>query len=133
MVLKSAHRVRYEIEKTDTLIINAWFTGTIHFRTPYGKRLFVTPWVLRSLGKANIFFDVEPETYVGDDASRIKEYVLQHTTSWSIILLHPMYGWNENKALLVLEDVIIWLKSKWFQFVTIDELLQQTNTQPVFW
>jgi hypothetical protein len=33
------------------------------------------------MGKANIFFDVEPETYVGDDAQAIKEYVLQHTLS----------------------------------------------------
>jgi peptidoglycan/xylan/chitin deacetylase (PgdA/CDA1 family) len=64
MVLKSPRFVRDEITRTDELITEAGHTGTIHFRTPYGKRLFITPYILRSLGKANIFFDVEPETYV---------------------------------------------------------------------
>jgi chitin deacetylase len=64
MVLKSPHFVRNEILRTDSLIQEAGYTGAIHFRTPYGKRLFITPFILRTLHKANIFFDVEPETYV---------------------------------------------------------------------
>lgn len=42
MVLKSPHFVRNEILRTDSLIQEAGYTGTIHFRTPYGKRLFIT-------------------------------------------------------------------------------------------
>lgn len=131
MVFNSPQFVRNEIIKTDQLIRDAWYTGFIHFRTPYGKRLFITPYILRSLKKANIFFDVEPETYVTTSWD-ILNYVIKNTKSWSIILLHPMYG-EKNKTLDILEELLLSLKNKWFHFVTIDELLIETNTEISFW
>lgn len=131
MVFKSPQFVRNEIIKTDQLIRNLWYTGSIHFRTPYGKRLFITPYILRSLQKANIFFDVEPESYVKSSWD-IVQYVINNTQSWSIILLHPMYG-KENATLDILEELILSLKNKWFHFVTIDQLLNETKKEIVFW
>lgn len=131
MVLKSPHFILNEISRTDSLIQEAGYTGTIHFRTPYGKRLFITPYILRSLTKANIFFDVEPESYV-QWSWAIMEYVLQHTHSGSIILLHPMYTWTGNQSLEILNELIDKLKQKGFRFVTIDQLLSETHTRVDF-
>lgn len=131
MVLKSPSFVRDEITRTDALITEAGYTGTIHFRTPYGKRLLITPYILRSLGKANIFFDVEPETYVSGSWA-ILDYTLEHTHSGSIILLHPMYMGEQNRSLEILDELIYKLKAKWFQFVTVDELLKQSDTNILF-
>ena len=132
MVLKSPHFVKQEITKTDQLIKEAWFTGDIHFRTPFGKRLFITPYILRSFKKANIFFDIEPETFVSGSWN-ILSYTLEHTHSWSIILLHPMYWWKENQSLQILDTLIDWLKKRGFSFVTIDQLLEKTATSISFW
>lgn len=134
MVFKTPGWVGDEIEKTDALIRAAGYTGVIHFRTPYGKRLFVTPWILRSLGKLNIFFDVEPESYPesSKDTGSMIEYVLNKTYSGAIILLHPMYG-GENIALASLESIIVGLKERGFEFVTVDVLMERTREKGSWW
>jgi peptidoglycan/xylan/chitin deacetylase (PgdA/CDA1 family) len=60
------------------------------------------------------------------------EYVLSNTHSGSIILLHPMYAWTGNQSLEILDELIDKLKQKGFSFVTIDELLKQSNTKISF-
>ncbi len=132
MIFKSPWFVREEIEKTDELIRKAGYTWDISFRTPYGKRLLITPYYLRKFNKPNIFFDVEAESYV-TSSEDILSYSLEHTHSGAIILLHPMYGGDDNRALRILDQLIIWLKEKGFQFVTVDELLKQTDTRVKFW
>lgn len=131
MLLKSPSWVREEIQKTDDLIRGAGYgSGEIYFRTPYGKRLFITPYVLRSLQKPNIFFDVEPETYVKTSGD-ILNYTLTNTHSGSIILIHAMYG-EDNQSLAVLESIITGLQNRGFNFVAVDQLLEQTNTSIKF-
>jgi peptidoglycan/xylan/chitin deacetylase (PgdA/CDA1 family) len=49
LVLKGPSSVRSEVVRTDSLIRAAGYTGEIHFRPPYGKKLFVLPWVLSRL------------------------------------------------------------------------------------
>ncbi|MFA7284290.1 MAG: polysaccharide deacetylase family protein [Candidatus Absconditabacterales bacterium] len=132
MVLKSPSFVVNEITKTDEIIREAGYTGEILFRTPYGKRLVITPYYLRQFHKPNIFFDVEPETYV-QGSGALLEYALQHVHPGSIILLHPMYSGTGNQTLGMLDNLIVELKKRDFDFVTVDELLGQTNTVPHFW
>mgnify|MGYP000855363483 FL=1 len=127
MVLKSPSWVRNEIQKTDDLIrAGGYGSGEIYFRTPYGKRLLITPYILRSMKKANIFFDVEPDTYVTSSGD-ILNYTLEKTHSGSIILIHAMYG-EDNQSLAVLESIITGLQERGFSFVAVDQLLEQTNT-----
>lgn len=131
MVLKSPSFVVDEITKTDEIIRQAGYTGDILFRTPYGKRLVITPYYLRQFHKPNVFFDIEPETYV-QGSGALLSYTLQRARPGSIILLHPMYSGSGNQALAMLDALIVWLKEHWFSFVTIDELLKQTDTVPYF-
>ncbi|HMT27473.1 MAG TPA: polysaccharide deacetylase family protein [Candidatus Absconditabacterales bacterium] len=131
MVFKTPSFIQEEIKKTDELIRNASYSGEILFRTPYGKRLFLATYYLWKYRKPNVFFDVEPETYVAGHKN-IVDYVLQNTHSGSIILLHPMYG-TGNQSLAGLDEIISSLKARGFQFVTVDELMKATGVRPNFW
>lgn len=59
MVLKSYGFVKYEIEKTNSLIRMAGYLDKIHFRPPFGKKLFVLPYYLKNNYRKTIMWDVE--------------------------------------------------------------------------
>ena len=92
MVFRSLAFVREEIETTDHLIHECGYEAPTHFRSPFGKRLLIVPYYLRTTGRLNIYYDVEPESYteIMHDAGRITEHVLAETRPGSIILLHVM-------------------------------------------
>ena len=122
MVFKSYDFIESEVEKTDQLIRKAGFTGEIHFRSPYGKKLFLLPLYLSRVQKRNIFWGVEPDSNVTVSASQIVEQVLAQTKPGSIILLHA-----ETKVRLesfkAVAGIIDGLKQKGYQFVTVSGLL----------
>lgn len=124
MVLKSPQFIERELKQTDELIRKSGYTGEITFRPPYGKKLFLLPWYLRSHGKKTIMWDVEPRKYLGDTASteEITQYVLTNTKPGSIILIHPWYG-EENASREALPAIIQRLTQQGYRFVTIQELL----------
>lgn len=132
MLFKSLKFMETEVQKTDDLIRSLWYTWEIYFRSPYGKKLLLLPYILWQKKKWNVMFDVEPETYVST-AQDIVSYTLTNTQSGDIVLLHPMYQGSWNQSLLVLDNIISWLKERWFSFVTVDELLEKTETKPSFW
>lgn len=132
MVFKTPAFVKNEIQKTDELIKQAGYSGETMFRTPYGKRLLLTTYYLRKYHKPNVFWDVEPETYVSGSGN-ILNYTLERVRSGSIILLHPWYWGDENDSIQILDELIIRLKERWFEFVTVDELMKQTDTKVRFW
>ncbi len=124
MLLKSWDFIRHEIEQTDQLIRDLGYTGTIHFRSPYGKKLVLLPLYLSQQDKINILFDVEPESYgdVVNNAERIVTHVVERTKPGSIILLHPENaGWLPSRQ--ALPQVIDALHTQGYQFVTVSELL----------
>lgn len=124
MLLKSWAFIRNEIEQTEALIQRAGYPHVTHFRSPYGKKLILLPLYLSQIGKKNIFFDVEPETYnnVVNDTEQIIAHILTHTKPGSIILLHP-----ENAGGLAsrqaVPQVIDELQAQGYRFVTVSELL----------
>jgi peptidoglycan-N-acetylglucosamine deacetylase len=129
MIFKSYDFVRNEIEETDRLIRNAGYTGEIHFRSPYGKKLFLLPFYLSRSQKKNIFFDVEPDSNPSATAHQIVEQVLAQTKPGSIILLHA-----ESKIRLesfrAVAGIIDGLRQKGYYFVKISELLAGEENIP---
>ena len=124
MVLKSWDFIRHEIKQTDQLIRDMGYTETIHFRSPYGKKLVLLPLYLSQIGKANILFDVEPETYVdvGNNAEKMVTHVVERTKPGSIILLHPENaGWLPSRQ--AVPRVIDELQAQGYRFVTVSELM----------
>lgn len=125
MVLKTPEFVRSEIESTDTLIAAHGYTDPVHFRPPYGKKLFTLPYYLNSVGKASITWDVAPESELGLSASpkEITDYVLEHVSPGSIILLHVMFDSRKN-SLAAVPQVIEGLRARGYRFVTVSQLLE---------
>ena len=124
LVFHSMDFIRSEIERTDAAIREIGYTGPIHVRSPYGKRLVALPWYLHRTGRLNIFFDVEPESdsAIDGDARRITEHVLDTTRPGSIVLLHVMYP-SRRASREALPAIISGLRDRGYEFVTVSELL----------
>jgi len=124
MVLKTLSFVKYEIERTDELIRQAGYQGAIHFRPPFGKKLFALPYYLSQHSRKSITWDVEPDSFpeIEKDASRIVQYVLANARPGSIILLHVMYA-SRKESLKSVKGIIAGLKSRGYEFKTVSELL----------
>lgn len=121
-------RIREEIERTDEQIRAAGYTDTIHFRSPYGKKLVALPYYLARTGRRNIFWDVEPESYpeIARDRDRIVEHVLANARPGSIILMHVMTR-HYQPSLEAVPAILDGLKARGYHFVTVSELLALGN------
>ena len=120
MWFKSPSFIKDEIETTTQLIRDTGYRGEIHFRPPYGKKLFGLPWYLAQQDIKTIMWDVEPDNY-GSDATFLVAYTLEHTRPGSIILLHPFCEACDGQR-EALSNMIDGLKENGYQFVTISEL-----------
>ncbi len=120
MTTVSSSFVKDEIEKTDTLIRDAGYKETIHFRPPYGKKLFSLPYYLWQHDRKTITWDVEPETFVLR-ANDIINYTITHTKNGSIILLHVFYD-SRKESMKAVQPIIKGLKEKGFEFRTVSDL-----------
>jgi peptidoglycan/xylan/chitin deacetylase (PgdA/CDA1 family) len=126
LVFKSPAFVEAEISKTDTLLRELGVKGDIPFRSPFGKKLLVQPWVLSRQGKRNVLFDVVPDDSATQDAELITRRVLDGTRPGSIILLHD--GWAKKPGTLEATGRIIeGLQARGFRFVTVSELLARRH------
>ena len=125
MVLVSYGFCKDEVEKTNRLIREAGYAGTIYFRPPYFKRLFVLPWYLKEAGITTVLCDVEPETELGSDAPAgdLADLMVRQAKPGSILLMHAMY--NEN-ALDAIRLAVPQLKAQGYEFVTTDQLIKES-------
>lgn len=122
MVLKPLFFIEEEISRTDRLLRELGVQGEILFRAPYGKKLFLLPWVLARDGRKHITFDAVPDDHATQDAQLITSRVLKATRPGSIILLHD--GWREKPGTLQATGLIIEaLHAQGYRFVTVAELL----------
>lgn len=124
MVLKSPAWVVAELAKTDAAIRELGITAPIHFRPPYGKKGIALPWALSRRGQSTITWDIEPETYLGRQASaqEIADYVLARLRPGSIVLLHVMFR-SRQASLDAVPAIIEGARAKGYRFVTVSELL----------
>lgn len=122
--LRSYETIRQEIEPTDKLLRESGYLGDIHFRPPYGMKIFMLPLYLKQNNRKTITWDISPEgdPELNKDPNKLAQFVIHQTTSGSIILLHPM---NDGRAasLQALDPIIRGLKAKGFIFKTVSELL----------
>ena len=132
MVLRDRDFVAGEVERTEELIRTAGYEGTIHFRPPFGRKLFTLPLYLEERGITSITWDVAPETW--DDTVQATEEIVQdvlnRTRPGSIVLLHVMYASRKN-TMAAVPEVIRGLKGKGYRFVTVSELLAYRDSPPL--
>lgn len=124
MFFKSPSFISTEIERTDELIRQTGWQGTIHFRSPFGKRLLLLPWYLYRHNRLNIFWDLEPDSApeLAGSAERMARHVTDKVQPGSIILLHVMYP-NRVESFKAVPLIIDGLKAKGYRFARLSELL----------
>jgi peptidoglycan-N-acetylglucosamine deacetylase len=93
MVLVSPGTIRYEVERTDSLVRAAGQRGPIWFRPPFAYKLVGLPRYLASTGRTTVMWSIEPDSYrdVAATSRGIVRHVLDRIRPGSIILLHPWY------------------------------------------
>lgn len=130
LVLKGYETIAGEVERTNELIRLAGYGGEIFFRPPYGKKLFLLPYFLNEKGITTVTWDVAPESHAGarENTQSMVEYVVNHTGSGSIILLHVL-GSRNGIARDSLPLIIKQLRNRGYRFVTLPELLQANAKQ----
>lgn len=128
LIFKSSSFIREEIEKTDRIIRQSGYLGPIHFRAPYGRKLFALPWILSQLGRPHILFDVIPDDWASPGVLTIVERILAQVRPGSIILCHDgngdSRGQERSQTVQATAIVIEKLRDAGYQFVTISELLE---------
>jgi peptidoglycan/xylan/chitin deacetylase (PgdA/CDA1 family) len=129
LILRSPSFIQEEISRTDSLLRELGVQGEILFRAPFGKKLFVLPWLLARAHRKHITFDVVPDDHATQDAALITSRILEATRPGSIILLHD--GWAAKPGTLEAAGrVIEHLKAQGYRFVTVSELLAQGQGAP---
>lgn len=125
LIFTTYKTIASEIEKTDSLIRKAGYTKDIHFRPPHAKKLLVLPYYLEQNNRKTIIWDIEPESIdeISSNSELMAKYVVEYSENGSIILLHPMYDWD-NESINSIEKIILGLKDKGFEFKTVSELLE---------
>ncbi|KGP72591.1 polysaccharide deacetylase family protein [Pontibacillus yanchengensis] len=125
MIFKSPSWIRQEIETTDQLIRDAGYQGTIPFRPPYGKKLFVLPFYLQQHERDTVMWSIEPKIYADIDSEpeSIIQDVSDSVEPGSIISLEVMYESNEQYAIETIEGIIEKLSAKGYTFTSVSELM----------
>ncbi|MHC1685211.1 MAG: polysaccharide deacetylase family protein [Clostridiaceae bacterium] len=128
MVFKSPSYIKKEIEDTDNLIRELGYTDPIQFRPPNGKKLLFLPYYLNEHNRKTILWDLEPNSYpeINSSSEKIVEYVVNNAKPGSIILLHPMYD-EDGTTIDSIKGIIEGLKSKGYEFKTVNEILEKEN------
>jgi peptidoglycan-N-acetylglucosamine deacetylase len=120
-LLSSVDFFKNEINRTDALIRDLGYQDEIVFRPPFGKKLLTLPWALQDLGKLSVTWDAESEDTETQDVTELRNNVLHHVTTGSIILFHDGFA-RKDGTLTAVREVIQNLKSQGYQFVTVNEL-----------
>lgn len=129
MIFVTPFFVKDEIERTDALIREAGWQNEIHFRPPYGKKLFVLPYYLSNTGRTTVTWDVEPDSETTSSAGEIAEKAAAGVRPGSIIILHVMYP-NRVESFKAVPAIINRLKEQGYEFVTVSELLAAGQDNP---
>lgn len=124
MIFKTPSFIREEIERTDQLIRNTGYQGSIQFRPPYGKKLVLLPYYLSKMHRKSIMWDIEPDSDsdLAKDADKIVAHVLSQARPGSIILLHVMYK-SGAPSISAVPGIIDGLRQRGYEFKTVSELL----------
>jgi len=127
LIFKTPTFIRNEIEHTDQLIRSLGYQGPIHFRAPYGNKFLILPWILKSMDRAHILFDVIAKDWEESSPHIIAQCIMEQLHPGAIILLHDADGDNisgdRSGTVQALKLVIGKAKAQGYQFLTVSELL----------
>lgn len=129
MVFKSPSFIREEIDVTNQLIRETGYQGDIHFRPPFGKKMFILPHILNQNGQKTIMWDVEPDSFpeIASSSEKIVDHVIENVEPGSIVLMHIMYE-SRAESLNAIEGIVKSLRAEGYSFKTVSELLEYNKS-----
>lgn len=127
-LLNTPLRAAKEIKKAEEAIKEATSTSLYLFRPPYGA---TNRWVLRQaerLGYVISQWSVNAGDWRGADPRKIKKKVISEVEEGAIILMHDgrnlAAGHDRTSTVTALPEIIVSLKDKGYNFVTVPQLLE---------
>lgn len=123
MIFRSVQWIADEIDRTNELIRETGYEGTIYFRPPYCKKLLLLPIALAQRDMTTATWSVEITN--SDNYEEIADAIMRQAKPGDIILMHIMYdsGKQERKAIPV---IIQSLCEQGYDFVTLDQLFVES-------
>jgi peptidoglycan/xylan/chitin deacetylase (PgdA/CDA1 family) len=121
----SAETIRKEIQATEAVV-----GPTKYFRPPAGYYNDRIREVVASLGMMLIRWDVDSRDWQHQDVEWILSRVKSAVRPGSIVLMHDGGG-DRSQTAAALPELISWLRSKGYEFVTIDQLVTGGYGKPV--
>jgi peptidoglycan/xylan/chitin deacetylase (PgdA/CDA1 family) len=129
MIFKAPNFTRSEIETTDQLLTSLGFTGTIHFRPPWGRRLLVVPVQMWQMGKKLIMWDVDSKDYRQDyTPEAIAQQVIDRIRPGSIVVMHDGGG-DRSRSVAATDLILKTLSQQGYRFQTVSDLMQAGRVQ----
>jgi peptidoglycan/xylan/chitin deacetylase (PgdA/CDA1 family) len=123
MIWKKPGFIKSEIEKTDQLLRQIGVQQEIHFRSPFGIKFLILPYILNKMNKKNIMWNVDPQDYQASSPEMISNYVLKNIAPGSIILLHD-FERIDSPTIPATELIIQKLQKDGYIFKTVSQLIQ---------
>jgi peptidoglycan-N-acetylglucosamine deacetylase len=124
MIMRTPRFILDQIERTDEAIRQTGYLERIDFRASYGNKLFALPYVLKSMNKRHILYNVIPEDWKAVSAEALFQRMDCKIKDGSIVLLHD--GVGDRGAMLSALQLLLekYTKDGWC-FGTVAEMIQQ--------
>ena len=119
--------VRSEIETTDQLLRRLGYRGTLHFRAPYGHKLFVLPYILMQSRRKHILWSIELRDWESPPAEEMLARFDREAGPGKILLLHDGFvgePQSREATVQVLPLILEKYSKQGYAFVTVSELLE---------
>ena len=129
LIFKKKSFIKEEIDKTDNLLREIGVKGEILFRPPFGRILFTAAYVLASLNKKVIMWNVPTKDFKTTDTDVILKRIYKQIKPGSIIVLHDSgIERNGNKidrsaTISAVKTLINKLPKMGYKFKTVSELV----------
>ncbi len=125
MWFKPNEFLKLEIAKTDAILYQLGATGTIHFRPPWGRRLFGLPLLISQMQKKLIMWDIDSKDYFDElSAEEIANHVIQSIRPGAIVVMHDGGG-DRSRTVQATEVIIKTLQDKGYSFQTVSQVLSR--------
>jgi chitin deacetylase len=125
LTFKTPRYIYEQIHKTDAIIKNAGYEKTIHFRAPFGHKLFILSYILMKNNRKHILWNIEAGDWKNPPPEEMMKIIENVLKPGSIILLHDGYtGYYQtrNETIKFVELLLEKYTKLGYEFVTISEL-----------
>jgi len=126
LTFKAPDTIYSQINKTDIFLKEKGYEGTIHFRAPFGHKLFILPYILMKTKRQHVLWNIKLDDWDSPPPADMLKAFDEKIIPGSIILLHD--GYTDERScrdatIDFVKMVVSEYTEKGYRFVTVSELL----------